>query len=107
MPRGPRAFLTRGTEYVDLGEYAGYKLRARIQRRTLHIGVPTRRGFRVELARARPTVVEVSEPDGSVQVMSLRVPVDPWARVARRAALVAVGAWLLTRLVSRRRHTRK
>jgi hypothetical protein len=107
MPRGPRAFLTRETEYVDLGEHAGYRLRARVQRRTLRIGVPARRGFRVELARARPTLLEVSEPDGPMQVMSLRVPVDPWARAARRAALVAVGAWLLTRLVSRRRHTRK
>ena len=121
-PRGLGALLHTDVEHVELGEHAGRRLRARVEHRTLRLALGQSWSTGLTLGRRRAVAVEVSPTpafvpsdggrtaSGPSAVESYDVPIvappDPWVQVARRMALVALGAWAILRLADRARGRR-
>jgi len=105
-PGGWGALLTTEVEHHDLGEHAGLRLRGRVHRRALRVGLGARRRWRLELGRARAVAVEVTDPAGRTRDVRIPAPPDPWIRAARRVLLWAGAAWILRRLLQRARRAR-
>lgn len=119
-PRGLGALLHTDTEYVELGEHRGRRLRARVEHRTIRLafGQPGSNGL--TLGRRRPVAVEVTPadpaivpidrgrtvsgtPSGASYDVPVTAPPDPWPRTARRLALLALAGWIVMRLARRSR----
>jgi hypothetical protein len=101
---GAGGLLTTTVEAVDLGTHGLYHLEGQVRRRTLRLGAGGRRGFRLELARARPTTLQVTGPDG-VETHRISTAADPWLATLWRVVALAVasevgGWWLRRRLAS-------
>ena len=75
------ALLTTDVEHVELGEYHGTHIRARVESRRLHLGFGERAGFRFSLARARPTALHLSR-GGRDAIIPVPTPRDPWLHTA-------------------------
>lgn len=105
--RGLGALLTTEVEHADLGTHRGRRLRGRVERRSLRLGLGGAREWRVELGRSRPSAVEVVEPaTGSTgerrYEVAIPAPADPWPRAARRMLLCWAGLTLAVALIRRR-----
>ena len=103
---GAGGLFTTEIEAVDLGEHRGMRLEGRVERRVLRIGIGGRRGFRLELARRRPTAVQVSSPAG-IEVRRIPANPDPWIATAQRLIALTVATtilpWLLRRAATAHR----
>jgi hypothetical protein len=94
--------LTTHVEHVDLGRVGLRALRARVQRRQLHLAVGDGAGVRITLGRMRPVAVEVTEPGRAYEVAVPSVP-NPWLAAAQRTALLWLASLTITWWLRRRR----
>ena len=100
------ALLHTDVEYVELGEHAGRRLRARVEHRTLRVALGRSSTAAMTLGRRRATAVEVTPTAGGASSggpHDVAVPplIDPWLQTAQRIAGVAIATWIIVRLAHR------
>ena len=98
MLRGLSRFSQGETQYVDLGEHAGRRLRGRVERRALRLGASGGRGVYIEAVRARPTAIEVSQAGSPPLIVRIRLAPEPWAQATGRLAPLATLVLVLVTL---------
>lgn len=105
-PRGFGGLYRKDVEQVDLGEHAGYRLRARVEHRTVRVALGSAGTGSVTLGQRRARALEVAvagAPPGASFELVLPRPTDPRMRLAWRTAAVAVLGWAVLQIAARAR----